>query len=182
MLEALKSDPKLAEYSPAWSLDQDGMQVFPSALPLRVASIPRNADQAQPTGEAFDLVFINGLVGETIIGIHESELNQPQPLVIDVYAGVPHSLACSTDHIGDTINYGDLRRRLLRLLAEHRVKLVEAFAELVADITLYEFEAQWVRVRVSKPCKYADVQSLGVIIERCRAKDPLPLKAPSPSA
>jgi dihydroneopterin aldolase len=133
-------------------------------------------------GEALDLIFINGLAGETIIGIHESELYRPQPLVIDVCAGVPHTLASSTDQIGDTINYGDLRRRLLRLLVEHRVKLVEAFAELVADIALYEFHAQWVRVRVAKPHKYADVQSLGVIIERRRVMDPLPLKITSPSA
>jgi 7,8-dihydroneopterin aldolase/epimerase/oxygenase len=48
------------------------------------------------------------------------------------------------------------------------VKLLEAFAEQIADIVLNEFRAQWVRVRVAKPNKFDDVQALGIVIERRR--------------
>ena len=50
-------------------------------------------------GAALDLIFIEGLTGETIIGIHDSELRRPQPLVIDVVAGVAraHGL-CHRSH------------------------------------------------------------------------------------
>jgi dihydroneopterin aldolase len=87
-------------------------------------------------------------------------------VVIDVHAGVPRARACVTDRIGDTIDYGALRERLHRLLAEHRLQLLEAFAEAVADIVLGEFGAHWVRVKVVKPRKFDDVAAVGVQIER----------------
>jgi dihydroneopterin aldolase len=113
-----------------------------------------------------DLIFIEGLRGQTVIGIHESELHQAQPLVIDVHAGVPRARACDTDQIADTIDYGAVRERLLRLLQDHRLQLLEAFAEAIARVLLDEFGASWVRVKVAKPHKFEDVQAVGVQIER----------------
>lgn len=119
-----------------------------------------------PDGEALDLIFVEGLRAETVIGIDKGELHDPQPLVIDVHAGVPHARACDTDRIGDTIHYGIVRERILRLMAEHRLQLLESFAEAIAEILLAEFGAAWVRVRVVKPRKFADVDAVGVQIER----------------
>jgi 7,8-dihydroneopterin aldolase/epimerase/oxygenase len=81
-------------------------------------------------------------------------------------AGVPHARACDTDRIGDTIHYGLVRERLLRLMREHRLQLLESFAEAIATILLEEFGARWVRVKVVKPRKFDDVQAVGVQIER----------------
>ena len=120
-----------------------------------------------------DLIFIEGFTGETVIGIHESELHRPQPLVIDLQAGVPHARACETDRINDTIDYGVVTERLRRLMAEHRVTLLEAFAETIADILIHEFGARWVRVKVVKPRKFPDVTAVGVQIERV-APEPAP--------
>jgi 7,8-dihydroneopterin aldolase/epimerase/oxygenase len=119
-----------------------------------------------------DLIFIEGLTGQTVIGIHDSELHRPQPLVIDIHAGVPRARACDTDRIGDTIDYSVVRERVRRLLAEHRLLLLEAFAEAVADILLVEFGAAWVRVKVVKPQKFDDVAAVGVQIERRAARSP----------
>lgn len=116
--------------------------------------------------QALDLIFIEGFVGDTIIGIHDSELHRPQPLVIDLHAGVPHARACDTDRIADTIDYGVVAERLRRLLVEHRLTLLEAFAERIAEILIAEFGAQWVRVKVVKPRKFSDVAAVGVQIER----------------
>lgn len=116
--------------------------------------------------EPLDLIFIEGLVGQTVIGIHESELHRPQVLRIDVHAGLSRARACATDRIGDTIDYGQVRERLRRLLREHRVQLLEAFAEAVADVLIDEFAAAWVRVKVVKPNKFDDVTAVGVQIER----------------
>ena len=119
--------------------------------------------------EALDLVFIEGFTGRTVIGIHAGELEQAQPLTIDLCAGVPRLRACDTDVIGDTLDYGVLRERLQRLLREHRVRLLEALAEQVAGIAIDEFHAHWVRVRIAKPRKFDDTEAVGVVIERRRA-------------
>lgn len=120
---------------------------------------------------SMDLIFIEGFTGQTVIGIHHTELHDPQPLVIDLHAGLPRSRACDTDRIGDTIDYGVVRERLHRLLAEHRLQLLEAFAEAIADILIGEFGASWVRVKVVKPRKFDDVQAVGVQIERFAAEE-----------
>ncbi len=144
---------------------------------LNTSSRPLIAPAATPDAAgSLDLIFIEGLTGQTVIGIHESELHRSQPLVIDVHAGLPRSHACDTDRIGDTIDYGVVRERLHRLLAEHQLKLLEALAETIADILIGEFGASWVRVKVVKPRKFDDVQAVGVQIERVAA-----VAAPAPS-
>ncbi|MEP6503931.1 MAG: dihydroneopterin aldolase [Betaproteobacteria bacterium] len=129
-------------------------------------------DRPNPRGdgaeEALDLVFIEGFEGSTVIGIHESELHLPQTILIDVCAGLARARACETDRIGDAGDYGELRTRLRRLMAQHGVQLLEALAEQVAHIVLLEFGALWVRVRIAKPRKFDDTQAVGVMIERRR--------------
>ena len=133
--------------------------------PQSTPSLP----QPTPAGDAaLDLIFIEGFTGQTVIGIHDSELHKPQTIRIDLTAGLPRSRACDTDRIGDTIDYGAVRERLQRLLAEHKLQLLEPFAETVADILIGEFGAHWVRVVVTKPRKFDDVESVGVAIERRR--------------
>jgi 7,8-dihydroneopterin aldolase/epimerase/oxygenase len=132
------------------------------------------ASPEDSAGQAMDVIFIEGFVGETVIGIHDSELHQTQPIVIDVHAGVPRAQACDTDHIADTIDYSVVAERLRRLMREHKLQLLEAFAETVADILLVEFKAQWVRVKFGKPKKFDDVDAVGVVIERIAAPKPTP--------
>lgn len=134
----------------------------------RITSLLPDAEAA-----SMDLILIEGLTGQTVIGIHDSELHWPQPLVIDIHAGLARARACSTDRIADTIDYSVVRERVLRLLAEHRLVLLEAFAETVADMLLGEFGAVWVRVKVVKPNKFNDVAAVGVQIERRAAKPPV---------
>ncbi len=136
---------------------------------------PAGSGEQQP----MDLIFIEGFAGQTVIGIDQGELHRPQPLLIDVHAGVSRARACDTDRIGDTIHYGDVHARLLRLLAEHKLQLLEAFAEAIAEILIGEFGARWVRVKVVKPRKFDDVQAVGVQIERFapEAAEELPANA-----
>ena len=68
----------------------------------------------------------------------QGELHDPQRVRVDLHAGLPRSRACATDRIGDTIDYAIVRQRLHELLAQHRVKLLEALAESIAGI---EFES-----------------------------------------
>ncbi len=122
--------------------------------------------------EPLDLVFIEGLCAETVIGIHQSELHVPQPVRIDIALGMPRALACRTDRIGDTIDYSEVRAAVHRLLGEHRFQLLEALAEEIARRLLDDFGAHWVRVAAVKPRKFDDVDAVGVVIERRRVAEP----------
>lgn len=124
----------------------------------------RPANSAEPS---LDYVFVDGLEIQTIIGIDPDELTEPQPLRIDLTLGRPALAACHTDHIGDTVDYGDIVARMKLLMAEHGCKLLERLADLIASILVLEFQADWVRVRLTKPGKLG-VLGLGVQIERTR--------------
>lgn len=137
--------------------------MMPAVQPVTPPAPSPRADD-----DPLDLVFIEGFTGHTVIGIHPNELGTPQPVLIDVCAGLPRVRACDTDRIADTLDYSALRARLQRLLAEHDVQLLEALAEQVAQIALHEFGAAWVRVRLAKPRKFEDTAAVGVQIERRR--------------
>lgn len=132
------------------------------------SALPFAAGQPHPESAPMDIIFIDGLRGNTVIGIHHDELHDPQPVRIDLAAGVPHSMACNTDRICDTIDYGEVRAALHELLRTHRLQLLEAFAEAIAALLLGRFGAHWVRVAVTKPNKFDDVDGVGVVIQRSR--------------
>jgi len=142
---------------------------------MNAAELRRFLPAARPSeveDETLDVIFIEGLQGQTVIGIHQNELHAPQPVRIDIAAGIPRSLACRTDRIGDTIDYSQLRRALLELLSTHKLKLLEALAEEMARVALEDFGAHWVRIVLAKPAKFEDVAAVGVAIERRREVRP----------
>lgn len=147
-----------------WQAEAAEFGLLPGLMAESIAA--RTAPAAAPV--PMDLIFIEGFEAQTIIGIDDSELRTPQPLRIDLTAGLPRSAACSSDRIGDTIDYGKVRTALRDLMATHRLQLLEALAERVAQLLLEDFGAHWVRVVVVKPKKFDDVDSVGVAIERRR--------------
>jgi dihydroneopterin aldolase len=146
------------------------------------SSIPSMTAPTADAPGALDLIFIEGYLGQTVIGIHPSEFHATQPLVIDVHAGVPHAMACDSDHITDTIDYGVVRDRLDALMLDHGVTLLEALAERIAQMLLIDFGAVWVRVKVVKPRKFDNVQAVGVQIERRRTATSATARQTSTSA
>ena len=79
--------------------------------------------------------------------------------------GVAEQSAAS-DHIDDTIHYGDVCEAVRQSLREQSFLLLEALAEHIAELILQNFGALWVRVRVVKPGILANVREVGVEIER----------------
>ncbi|MBN3767349.1 dihydroneopterin aldolase [Burkholderia sp. Ac-20365] len=131
-----------------------------SARPLR------DTDAPPQRGAALDIVYIEGFVAQTIIGIDKNELHERQPVQMDLAIGVPSLRACATDCIDDTVNYAAVRAELHTLLAAHKVQLLEALAEQIAQLLIDRFGAHWVRVKLCKPAKFDDVAAVGVVIER----------------
>lgn len=138
---------------------------MPGALrpPHAAVSLPLNLDVAT---QPMDVIFIEGYTGQTVIGIHDAELHRPQTIVVDVQAGLPRAKACETDRIADTIDYGAVHERLAALYRDHKLTLLESFAETIATMLIADFGAAWVRVKAVKPRKFPDVAAVGVVIER----------------
>jgi 7,8-dihydroneopterin aldolase/epimerase/oxygenase len=117
-----------------------------------------------------DIIFLQEVKVQTVLGVPEWERMQPQTVILDIELAMPHSRSCHTDAIGDTIDYGLIVARIRQLLTEQSFRLVEALAETVAQMILSEFSSPWVKVRVAKPGILPGVKQLGVMIERTTIK------------
>lgn len=113
-----------------------------------------------------DIIFLQEVKIQTVLGVPEWERMRPQTVVLDIELAMPHSRSCQTDAIEDTIDYGRIVARIRQQLAEKSFRLVEALAEDVAQLVMQEFGTPWIKVRVAKPGILPGVKQLGVVIER----------------
>ena len=113
-----------------------------------------------------DIVFINDLRIETIIGIYDWERKVKQTISLDLEMGTDIRKSAETDAIEDTLNYKAVAKRLIAFVGESEYQLVETLAERITDIVLAEFSVPWVRLTVHKPGAVRGSRDVGVIIER----------------
>lgn len=113
-----------------------------------------------------DIVFIRGLVIETIVGIHDWEKQSRRPVVLDLELGCDCAGAAATDRIEDALDYDTITRRLREHVSASRFELIETLAETCADLLLAEFPLPWLRLTLHKPGALGEGIDVGITIER----------------
>ena len=113
-----------------------------------------------------DIIFLEGLEVEAVIGIYEWEQRIRQVVRIDLQMATDIRQAARTDSIQDTLNYKAVTKRIIELVEHGRFQLVETLAERIAGILVDEFALPWVKVTASKPGAIRQARNVGVIIER----------------
>ena len=113
-----------------------------------------------------DIVFINDLRIETIIGIYDWERKVKQTISLDLEMGTDIRKSAATDAIEDTLNYKAVAKRLIAFVEDSEYQLVETLAEKIAEIVLSEFSVPWLKLTVRKPGAVRGSRDVGVIIER----------------
>jgi 7,8-dihydroneopterin aldolase/epimerase/oxygenase len=113
-----------------------------------------------------DTIFLEQVKVQTKLGVPEWERAVAQTIILDIEIGYDFSLACQSDAIADTIDYGQVVGRIHETLAERSFKLVEALGEHVCQLILQEFKAKSVQLKVSKPGILPGLKALGITINR----------------
>ena len=113
-----------------------------------------------------DIIFIDDLRVETLIGIYPREKAVAQTIEISLRIGSSTASAGASDDIRDTIDYAVVAERLRKELGARHFNLLEKLAEYVAAMLLDDFGAQWVQVSVAKLGMMRGVRRVGVVIER----------------
>ena len=113
-----------------------------------------------------DIIYLNDLRIDTVIGIYDWEGRIKQTVVLDLEMGADIRQAAASDHIDDTLNYKAVAKRIIGFVEQSEYQLVETLAEKVAEIILGEFNVPWVRVRLNKQGAVRGARDVGVIIER----------------
>jgi dihydroneopterin aldolase len=115
-----------------------------------------------------DIVFIEDLRIDTVIGIYDWERRVRQTLSFDIEMAFDNTKPAATDDIADTLNYKDVSKRLIEYVEASSFGLVETLAERCAAIVREEFGVGWVRLKLSKPGAVRGARAVGVRIERGR--------------
>lgn len=113
-----------------------------------------------------DTIFISELKVKTKLGVPAWERIMPQTIILDIEMGYDLAKACKSDAITDTIDYGAVVGCIKETLEKNSFQLVEALAEHICQIILYEFGALRVKIKVAKPAILPGLKALGVVIER----------------
>jgi dihydroneopterin aldolase len=115
---------------------------------------------------AMNTIFIHDLRVQTRIGVYPWEAELSQTVRLDVEFGAPADAPFHSDDFADALDYAAVVRRLQAFAANHPHRLLERFAQAIADIALTEFRVPWVRVRVAKLGALPGVREIGVSVER----------------
>ena len=65
-----------------------------------------------------DIIYLNDLEIETVIGIYDWERKIKQKIRLDLEMGADIRRAASTDKIEDTLNYKSVAKRLIEFVSE----------------------------------------------------------------
>lgn len=118
-----------------------------------------------------DIVFIEDLRIDAVIGIYDWERRVRQTLALDIEMAFDNRPPAVTDDINLTLNYKDVSKRLISYVGESQFGLVETLAERCAAIIREEFGVVWVRLKLSKPGAVRGARAVGVRIERGQRPD-----------
>ncbi|MDB4597738.1 dihydroneopterin aldolase [Candidatus Pseudothioglobus singularis] len=116
-----------------------------------------------------DIVFVQGLKVDTVIGIYDWEKKIRQDIVLDIEMSSDIAAAAETDHINQALNYKNVCKRVAGFVRESKFELVETLAERICQIILNEFNVQWVKLKLNKGEAITGAEGVGVIIERSKS-------------
>jgi len=115
---------------------------------------------------AKDIIFIEGLEIETIIGVYEHERDIKQKVVLDIEMTLPESNASSSDDLRHTVDYDAVSKLVTSYVIDTQYQLIESLAEQVASLVLGAFATDSLKLKLSKPGAVKNAKSVGLIILR----------------
>ena len=115
---------------------------------------------------AKDIIFIEGLEIETIIGVYEHERDIKQKVVLDIEMTIPESDAASSDDLRHTVDYDAVSKLVTSYVKDTQYQLIESLAEQVATLVLDAFATDSLKLKLSKPGAVKNAKSVGLIILR----------------
>ncbi|MDO4896957.1 MAG: dihydroneopterin aldolase [Moraxella sp.] len=113
-----------------------------------------------------DIVFIQGLKINTLIGVFDWERTIRQSLIIDCEMVCDIKQASQSDDVAYTINYKTVCEDIERLCHEIQAKLLEKLAEEICHYLLVNYPCQTITLTIHKPNAIKHADSVGIKIIR----------------
>jgi 7,8-dihydroneopterin aldolase/epimerase/oxygenase len=113
-----------------------------------------------------DLVFIEGLKTQAVIGVYDWEKKIQQDLVFDLEMEHDNRVPAETDDLAKTLDYEAISNYVLAFCAERQFELIETLAEHLVGELIGRFKLNAITLTLRKPGAVSAAQSVGVKIHR----------------
>ncbi len=113
-----------------------------------------------------DKIKIKDLLLRTIIGINDWERREKQDVIINVEIFCDLKKPSRTDNVSDTLDYKDIKKKIIHVVENSSFYLVESLAGKIADLCINYPVVKKVCVEVDKPGALRFSRSVSVIVER----------------
>jgi dihydroneopterin aldolase len=101
--------------------------------------------------EGSDRITLTGLRARGHHGVYDFERAQGQDFVVDVVLELDLAKAAASDDVADTVHYGELAERLVKIIGGEPVNLIETLADRLAAACLLDDRVSAATVTVHKP-------------------------------
>jgi dihydroneopterin aldolase len=98
-----------------------------------------------------DRIVLSGLQARGNHGVFDFERADGQLFVVDVALELDLAPAARSDAVEDTVHYGELAERLVKIIGGEPVNLIETLAERLAAVCLADRRVRAATVTVHKP-------------------------------
>ncbi|HQL94360.1 MAG TPA: dihydroneopterin aldolase, partial [Candidatus Hydrogenedentes bacterium] len=103
------------------------------------------------TERRLDKIHIRDLQVRCIVGIFPEERVARQDVIFNITLHADYRAACASDDIRDTVDYKQVKKRVVAMAEESEFFLVERLAEEVARLCLEDPRVERADVSVDKP-------------------------------
>jgi dihydroneopterin aldolase len=117
-----------------------------------------------------DRITLRGLRARGHHGVFDFERREGQDFVVDAVLYLDTGPAAASDDVGDTVHYGLLADRLVRIVTGEPVNLIETLAERLAEECMSEALVEGVELTVHKPSAPIEHEFADVAVTVTRGK------------
>ena len=117
-----------------------------------------------------DIVFIEGLQTQAVIGVYDWEKKIKQTLVFDLEMAHDNRLPAATDDLSKTLDYEAISNYIVSFCETKVFELIETLAERLCAALLQEFGIESIKLTLRKPTAVAAARAVGVTLWRQRSE------------
>ncbi len=127
--------------------------------------MPKRKFYAEKVLGTMDIIFLNGMAVETLVGVYEWERQHSQTLYLDLQVGIAEN-SQRNDDLNLTLSYADIAACVRSEMAAQSFQLLESVGEHIATVLLQQAGVMEVTVKVVKPGILPGVREVGIQITR----------------
>lgn len=116
-----------------------------------------------------DLILLEGLEFNALIGVYDWERVAPRPLVLDLALETDLGPAAQSDAVADTVDYAQVQASVLKLAETEAPQLLERFAGRLIERLFAEFpRLAAITLTLHKPGILPGVRDVAIRLSRRR--------------